>query len=113
MRGGGPKALELVLPSQARESGNVPFSFWQQIAVDLFKTPNELYTLLVTCNEWKVLLETPMTGFAAYMVATLGKFIVICQIRTSGADYSSNIQHALSLDGSRSSYEQRASIDTK
>jgi hypothetical protein len=97
MRGGGPKGLDLALPVQARESSNMPFGFWEQSAVDLFRAAQDLFSLLVTCNDWKVLVETPMTGFAAYMVATLGKSSLVEQ---HSRPVAGRIRHSLLLLGS-------------
>ena len=46
--------------------------FWEQSAHELFKTAREIIDLLRICQEWGVLAETPIAGFAAYTAAFLG-----------------------------------------
>lgn len=45
---------------------------WEMSANELFKSANELLNLLHTCNDWKVLANTPILGFAAYMIGGIG-----------------------------------------
>jgi hypothetical protein len=49
-----------------------PFTFWDQSAGELFGSAKHLLDLLAAGAEWKVLPETPLVGFAAYMVTLLG-----------------------------------------
>jgi hypothetical protein len=48
------------------------FRFWEQSATELFETANQLLGLLGQCSELQSLVETPLVGFACYMVALLG-----------------------------------------
>jgi hypothetical protein len=50
-----------------------PFPFWDQSASELFRTCKSLLELLTTCHDTKVLPETPLVGFASYMIALMGK----------------------------------------
>lgn len=48
------------------------FGHWEMSAGELFKSAKDLLNLLHTCNEWKVLANTPILGFAAYMIGGIG-----------------------------------------
>ena len=65
--------LDSASPFASGEHGAAPFGFWEQNTGELFRSSRDLLHLLLTCSEWKVLVETPMVGFAAYMISVLGK----------------------------------------
>ncbi|KAF2667359.1 hypothetical protein BT63DRAFT_441038 [Microthyrium microscopicum] len=46
--------------------------FYAESASELFKSARDLLNLYLTCAEWKMLVETPLVGFASYMIAMLG-----------------------------------------
>jgi hypothetical protein len=48
------------------------FGHWENSASELFRSAKDLLNLLHTCNDWKALANTPILGFAAYMVSGLG-----------------------------------------
>lgn len=50
----------------------VPEGFWEQSARELFKSARDVIDLLRICQEWNVLVETPIVGFAAYTAAFTG-----------------------------------------
>jgi hypothetical protein len=52
---------------------HIPPGFWEESARELFKSARDLVDLLRTCQEWGVLAETPIIGFAVYIVACIGK----------------------------------------
>jgi hypothetical protein len=54
-----------------------PFGHWELSASELFKSSKDLLNLLHTCKEWKVLAETPIVGFAAYMIGGLGGWGIV------------------------------------
>lgn len=62
---------------------SVPEGFWEQSARDLFKSAREVIDLLRICQEWGVLVETPIVGFATYTAAFTGKFPVGVQLQTA------------------------------
>jgi len=51
----------------------VPPGFWEDSARQLFRSARELIDLLRTCQEWGVMMETPLVGFAVYTVAFIGE----------------------------------------
>jgi hypothetical protein len=51
--------------------------FWIDSAAELFKSSKDLLNLFLTCSEWKLLAETPLVGFASYMIAALGEYAKI------------------------------------
>lgn len=51
----------------------VPPGFWEHSASECFKSARDLMDLLRTCQEWGVLVETPIVGFAIYVAACVGK----------------------------------------
>jgi hypothetical protein len=72
--------LDSASPFMTGEHGIAPFGFWEQSATELFRSARDLLHLLLTCNEWKVLVETPMVGFAAYMISVLGELIYLVKV---------------------------------
>ncbi|KKY16278.1 putative c6 transcription factor [Diplodia seriata] len=54
----------------------VPEGFWEQSARELFKSAREVIDLLRICQEWNVLVETPIVGFAAYTAAFTGVYAI-------------------------------------
>ena len=50
----------------------VPEGFWEDSARHLFRSARELMDLLRMAEEWGVLVETPIVGFAIYTVAFTG-----------------------------------------
>lgn len=49
-------------------------SFFELNAKETFRTARDLIDLYVQCKDWQVAVQTPMTGFALYVCALLGKF---------------------------------------
>ena len=62
-------------PLFPRDQYHVPPTFWEQSAVELFRSARTLVDLAHTCHEWKVLPQTPMVGFAIYVAANTGMFV--------------------------------------
>ncbi|KAB2574991.1 hypothetical protein BFW01_g12016 [Lasiodiplodia theobromae] len=54
----------------------VPEGFWEQSARELFKSARDVIDLLRICQEWNVLVETPIVGFAAYTAAFTGVYAI-------------------------------------
>lgn len=52
----------------------IPPGFWDESARECFKAAGDLIDLLRTCEEWQVLVETPIVGFATYTVAFVGVY---------------------------------------
>jgi Fungal specific transcription factor domain len=52
----------------------VPENFWVNSARDMTKNARDMMDLLRVCQEWGVLVETPMIGFALYTVAFVGTY---------------------------------------
>ena len=52
----------------------IPPGFWDESARECFKAAGDLIGLLRTCEEWQVLVETPIVGFATYTVAFVGMY---------------------------------------
>jgi hypothetical protein len=66
--------LDPASPLSSTEQGNSAFGFWEHSAAELFRSARDLMNLLLACSEWKVLVETPMVAFAAYMISVLGEY---------------------------------------
>ncbi|KAK5165459.1 uncharacterized protein LTR77_008988 [Saxophila tyrrhenica] len=54
----------------------VPARFWEESARECFKSARELMDLVRACQEWSVLVETPIVGFAIYTVAFVGVYCI-------------------------------------
>jgi hypothetical protein len=65
-------------PFSAAKAPESALGFWSDSAVEIFKSARDLLNLFLTCSEWKLLAETPLVGFASYMIATLGKYKSAC-----------------------------------
>jgi hypothetical protein len=55
---------------------DVPPGFWEGSARDGFRAAREIMDLVRTCQEWNVLVETPLVGFAIYTVAFVGVYCI-------------------------------------
>jgi len=64
----GPLDSPLFPPDQYE----IPPGFWDDSARECFKAARDLIDLLRTCQEYEVLVETPIVGFATYTVAFCG-----------------------------------------
>ncbi|TKA74229.1 hypothetical protein B0A49_02028 [Cryomyces minteri] len=53
-----------------------PPSFWDDSARECFKAARDIMDLVRTCQEWGVLVETPIVGFAIYTVAFVGVYCI-------------------------------------
>ncbi|ORY15610.1 fungal-specific transcription factor domain-domain-containing protein [Clohesyomyces aquaticus] len=58
------------------EEYQIPPGFWESSARECFKAARDLIDLLRTCQEWQVLVETPLVGFATYTVAFVGVYCI-------------------------------------
>ncbi|OCK85967.1 hypothetical protein K432DRAFT_202969 [Lepidopterella palustris CBS 459.81] len=63
-------------PMFAPEEHQIPPGFWDDSARECFKAARDLIDLLRTCQEWQVLVETPIVGFATYTVAFVGVYAI-------------------------------------
>lgn len=52
---------------------HVPPNYWKLSTRKLLKCARDLLKLLHTCQEWGVLVETPIIGFAVYNIALVGE----------------------------------------
>lgn len=55
---------------------DVPPLFWEKSAQQCFRSARDLMDLVRTCQEWNVLVETPIVGFAIYTVAFVGVYCI-------------------------------------
>jgi len=55
---------------------DVPDGFWEDSARECFKSAREIMDLVRSCQEWSVLVETPIIGFAIYTVAFVGVYCI-------------------------------------
>lgn len=55
---------------------NVPPNFWDESARECFRSAREIMDLVGICQEWNVLVETPIVGFAIYTVAFVGVYCI-------------------------------------
>ncbi|KAF2204838.1 hypothetical protein GQ43DRAFT_108989 [Delitschia confertaspora ATCC 74209] len=55
---------------------HIPPGFWDDSARELFKAARDLVDLVRTCQEWQVLVETPIVGFAIYTAAFCGVYCI-------------------------------------
>jgi hypothetical protein len=53
---------------------DVPPDFWEDSARDCFKAARDIMDLVRSCQEWNVLVETPIIGFAIYTVSFTGVY---------------------------------------
>ncbi|KAF2460968.1 fungal-specific transcription factor domain-containing protein [Lineolata rhizophorae] len=58
------------------EEYQIPEGFWEQSAKECFKPARDLVDLLRTCQDWNVLVETPLVGFATYTAAFVGVYCI-------------------------------------
>jgi hypothetical protein len=58
------------------EEFEIPPNFWDDSARECFRAARELIDLLRICQEWQVLVETPIVGFATYTVAFVGVYCI-------------------------------------
>lgn len=63
-------------PTFPPERYNTPSNFWTDSATQLFKSARDLMDLVRTCQEWTVLVETPIVGFAIYTAAFVGVYAI-------------------------------------
>jgi hypothetical protein len=69
--------MDLESPFMAKNSDNLQqfqVPFWRESASELFESANALLRLLSQCAEYQSLVETPLVGFATYMVALIGLY---------------------------------------
>ncbi|KAI9757169.1 MAG: ATPase synthesis protein 25 mitochondrial [Chaenotheca gracillima] len=59
-----------------REEYDIPVGFWEESAKSCFKSARDIMDLVRTCQDWGVLVETPMVGFAIYTVAFTGIYCI-------------------------------------
>jgi hypothetical protein len=55
---------------------DVPTGYWEDSAQQCFKAARDLVDLVRTCQEWNVLVESPIVGFAIYTVAFVGVYCI-------------------------------------
>lgn len=55
---------------------DVPLGFWEDSARECFKSARAIVDLFRTCQEWNVLVETPIIGFAIYTVSFMGVYCI-------------------------------------
>lgn len=55
---------------------DVPHGYWEDSAEQCFKAARDLVDLVRTCQEWDVLVESPIVGFAIYTVAFVGVYCI-------------------------------------
>lgn len=55
---------------------DVPTGYWEDSAQQCFKSARDLVDLVRTCQEWNVLVQTPIVGFAIYTVAFVGVYCI-------------------------------------
>lgn len=55
---------------------DVPHGYWEDSAQQCFKAARDLVDLVRTCQEWDVLVESPIVGFAIYTVAFVGVYCI-------------------------------------
>lgn len=61
-------------PTFSPEDYSIPEGFWEQSARELFRSARDVIDLLRICQEWGVLVETPIVGFATYTAAFTGRY---------------------------------------
>jgi hypothetical protein len=54
----------------------IPPGFWDENAKECFKAARNIMELVRACNDWGVLIETPIVGFAIYTVAFIGVYCI-------------------------------------
>ncbi|KAI9848047.1 MAG: hypothetical protein M1837_001149 [Sclerophora amabilis] len=55
---------------------DIPDGFWDESARGCFKSARDIMDLVRICQDWGVLVETPMVGFAIYTVAFTGIYCI-------------------------------------
>lgn len=55
---------------------DAPAGFWDDSARECFSAARDIMDLVRTCQEWGVLVETPIVGFAIYTVAFVGVYCI-------------------------------------
>lgn len=63
-------------PTFPPEQYSVPPNFWADSAAQLMKSARDLMDLVRTCQQWGVLVETPIVGFAIYTAAFVGVYAI-------------------------------------
>ncbi|KAF2761591.1 hypothetical protein EJ05DRAFT_507244 [Pseudovirgaria hyperparasitica] len=63
-------------PTFPPEEYQTPPGFWEESAREIFKSAREFVDLIRMCQEWEVLVETPIIGFAAYTAAFCGVYAI-------------------------------------
>ncbi|EKG19574.1 hypothetical protein MPH_03438 [Macrophomina phaseolina MS6] len=63
-------------PTFPPEDYSIPEGFWEQSARELFKSARDVIDLVRICQEWGVLVETPIVGFATYTAAFTGVYAI-------------------------------------
>lgn len=85
----------------------IPPGFWEDSARECFKAARDLIDLLRTCQEWDVLVETPIVGFATYTAAFVGKFRRVYAWSSIPLTSNRSVLHQLPVDGSRRLHVQQ------
>ncbi|KAF2085156.1 hypothetical protein K490DRAFT_75397 [Saccharata proteae CBS 121410] len=63
-------------PAFTADQYRVPEQFWENSARELFQSARDTIDLHRICQEWGVLIETPIVGFANYMAALIGVYAI-------------------------------------
>ncbi|KAL1382358.1 fungal-specific transcription factor domain-containing protein [Phyllosticta capitalensis] len=63
-------------PTFAPEDYQTPDGFWEHSARELFKTARDVIDLLRMCQDWGVLVESPVVGFTTYSAALAGAYAI-------------------------------------
>lgn len=61
-------------PMFSPDKYDVPPGFWEDSALQCFKSARQIMDLVRSCQEWNALVETPIVGFAIYTVAFVGVY---------------------------------------
>ena len=63
-------------PLFPKEKYDIPPGFWRDSARECFKAARDIMDLVRTCQEWNAFVETPIVGFAVYIVAFVGVYCI-------------------------------------
>jgi len=72
------------------EQYSVPPGYWNESARELFKAARDIIDLVRSCQEWDVLVETPIVGFAIYEVCFTGVYCLNFPWMDPGSSLSSS-----------------------
>ncbi|KAL9097063.1 MAG: hypothetical protein Q9165_001027 [Trypethelium subeluteriae] len=61
-------------PTFSPRQYEIPSNFWRDSARDCFKAARDVMDLVRICQEWNVMVETPIVGFTIYTVAFFGVY---------------------------------------